>query len=336
MCCRAGPVAAQRDQGAARRSVVPHGVGRLLDRRGARRLRPAARRARGGLPPARAAPARERRTAHGRPRRAPALARLFAQRAGGNGGRILNPRRDLRRVSAEAERPVRIEFFGDAVESLREFDPATQRSTGISKNARCCLWKRRRALPELLAALSADAAPFPGWEFHAPKVRPRPHSLESLLDSPVVVWDEPEPLITAAERLWQRLTATTEAPLPPEQLFFRWGELLAAHTGASGNRVARTDAVRRAALRRHAGRDPVAPARAVPQFDARRRGRCAHVRRTGLPGGVLRGHAGRRGPSERHLRRIRTAAPAAHRRRLGMAPKASCGAGRCCPKRAWR
>src|SRR6202007_1025882 len=29
---------------------------------------------------------------------------------------------------AEAERPVRLEFFGDSVESLREFDPNTQRS----------------------------------------------------------------------------------------------------------------------------------------------------------------------------------------------------------------
>src|ERR1700726_4063906 len=31
--------------------------------------------------------------------------------------------------SPEAERPVRIEFFGDEVESIRKFDPATQRSS---------------------------------------------------------------------------------------------------------------------------------------------------------------------------------------------------------------
>ena len=30
----------------------------------------------------------------------------------------------------EAPRPVRIELLGDTVESLREFDPETQRSTG--------------------------------------------------------------------------------------------------------------------------------------------------------------------------------------------------------------
>ena len=31
--------------------------------------------------------------------------------------------------SPEADRPVRIEFFGDEVESIRKFDPATQRSS---------------------------------------------------------------------------------------------------------------------------------------------------------------------------------------------------------------
>ena len=31
--------------------------------------------------------------------------------------------------SPEDERPVRIEFFGDEVESIRKFDPATQRSS---------------------------------------------------------------------------------------------------------------------------------------------------------------------------------------------------------------
>ena len=30
--------------------------------------------------------------------------------------------------SPEAERPVRIEFFGDEVDSIRRFDPASQRS----------------------------------------------------------------------------------------------------------------------------------------------------------------------------------------------------------------
>jgi transcription-repair coupling factor (superfamily II helicase) len=45
-----------------------------------------------------------------------------------------------------AEGPVRLEFFGDEIESLREFDPATQRSTG--------------PVPELLLA---PATEFPLW-----------------------------------------------------------------------------------------------------------------------------------------------------------------------------
>ncbi len=131
---------------------------------------------------------------------------------------------------AEAERPVRVEFFGDTVESLREFDPATQRSTGRIDACTLLPLEETPRTPELLEQLSPDGSSFPGWEFHAPKARPRLYSLESLLERPVVVWDEPEALAPAADKLWQRLTATTEAPLPPEQLFFRWGELHAART----------------------------------------------------------------------------------------------------------
>src|SRR5438876_9335681 len=33
--------------------------------------------------------------------------------------------------SPEADRPVRVEFFGDEVESIRKFEPATQRSSNL-------------------------------------------------------------------------------------------------------------------------------------------------------------------------------------------------------------
>jgi transcription-repair coupling factor (superfamily II helicase) len=42
----------------------------------------------------------------------------------------LAPRRHRRHLSAGADEPVRIELFGDTVESLRSFDPDHQRSTG--------------------------------------------------------------------------------------------------------------------------------------------------------------------------------------------------------------
>ena len=37
----------------------------------------------------------------------------------------------------EVRRPVRLELVGDEVESLREFDPETQRSTGPVENPAC-------------------------------------------------------------------------------------------------------------------------------------------------------------------------------------------------------
>jgi len=112
----------------------------------------------------------------------------------------------------EAEWPVRIEFFGDSIESMREFDPASQRS--------------RKSIAEILALPLTEAAPpsnffarlvdalakrnpdgrearlapgwsdsfsgpFPGWEFYVPLVEPHPGTLFSLLEHPLVVWDEP-------------------------------------------------------------------------------------------------------------------------------------------------
>ena len=34
--------------------------------------------------------------------------------------------------------PVRVEWFGDEIESLRAFDPADQRGVGPVEEARCC------------------------------------------------------------------------------------------------------------------------------------------------------------------------------------------------------
>jgi transcription-repair coupling factor (superfamily II helicase) len=123
----------------------------------------------------------------------------------------------------EAEWPVRIEFFGDQVESLREFDPSSQRSRRAVPSALIlplCEAKRSAGLFQLLiqrlAARESGAAkgepawaaeysvPFPGWEFFAPLAEPRPNTLAALLAQsspagdrkhgpavPVAVWDEP-------------------------------------------------------------------------------------------------------------------------------------------------
>ncbi len=136
---------------------------------------------------------------------------------------------------AEAHKPVRIEFFGDTIESLRRFDVETQRS--VLKLDEVSILpleetpRTRALLHELAEKLQReDIVPgetFPGWEFAVPLVRPRNQSLESLLEKPIVVWDEPEQLRASADRLWKQLAnLEDQAACPMEQVFFRWGEFL--------------------------------------------------------------------------------------------------------------
>jgi transcription-repair coupling factor (superfamily II helicase) len=110
----------------------------------------------------------------------------------------------------EVDWPFRIEFFGDQIESIRQFDPASQRSrqsvdSGVllplSEHRRssvffqslvCTLTRRSGAKNER----APDWAPeyshsFPGWEFFAPIVEPHDHHLLELLPEPVILWDEP-------------------------------------------------------------------------------------------------------------------------------------------------
>src|SRR4029077_19319601 len=96
---------------------------------------------------------------------------------------------------AESARPLRIEFFGDEVESIRLFDVETQRSILKVSEA------------EILPLLEQPrhAAIFPGWEFAVAADDPRKHSLLALAREPVVILDEPEDIRSAAERLWKRL-----------------------------------------------------------------------------------------------------------------------------------
>ena len=88
---------------------------------------------------------------------------------------------------AEAERPVRIELFGDSVESLRTFDPATQRS--VSKLGSVTLLPLRE-LPR-----------------PSEKGRQAAHdgTLAQLTPEALMVMSEPDQAAAAADRFWQRL-----------------------------------------------------------------------------------------------------------------------------------
>ncbi len=133
----------------------------------------------------------------------------------------------------DADRPYRIEFFGDQIESMRRFEPDTQRSVVKVQEAGLLPLieypKSRALFAELSEAAPEEIAttgePFSGWELMVPLVRPRAGSLLGLVERPVVLWDEPEQLRGAAERLWKRLEDPEREPLcPPEKIFFRWEE----------------------------------------------------------------------------------------------------------------
>ena len=144
---------------------------------------------------------------------------------------------------AEAARPVRVELFGDEIESIRQFDVESQRSVLKVQSATLLPLaeypKSRGLLRELAQAaeaadleLSNPGEVFPGWEFLVPLVRPRTHHLLQLQQDALIVLDEPEAIRSAAGRLWQRLEHPERpALIEPERNFLRWEELSDALAG---------------------------------------------------------------------------------------------------------
>jgi transcription-repair coupling factor (superfamily II helicase) len=138
---------------------------------------------------------------------------------------------------AEASQPVRIEFFGDEIESMRRFEVESQRSV-LKINSILLLplveHPRSGALFRQLAeALDGEGEddllnpgdPFPGWEYLVPLVRPRTDTIFSLNPRALVVLDEPEAIEPAAARLWMRLQEASR--IAPEKNFAAWNEIAA-------------------------------------------------------------------------------------------------------------
>jgi transcription-repair coupling factor (superfamily II helicase) len=139
--------------------------------------------------------------------------------------------------SPEAQKPVRLDLFGDQLDSIRRFEVESQRS--VLKLEECTLLplteyqKSRALLAELNERLQESGVPardlpqpgqpFPGWELLAPMVRPHDTSVFSLLERATVLWDEPEQIRGAAERLWTRLEQVEISPAyDPARIFLRW------------------------------------------------------------------------------------------------------------------
>jgi transcription-repair coupling factor (superfamily II helicase) len=157
--------------------------------------------------------------------------------------------------SPELDRPVRIELFGDEVESIRKFDPATQRSAAVTEEAILLPLTETPVEEETLAAINArlsgdrlagdehiieeaaratGVAVFPGWELYAPAAATKENFFDDLQPGATIVLDEPEALTEAHDAWWAKVAEAHERSLVgnlvrPEELYLtpeQWQERL--------------------------------------------------------------------------------------------------------------
>ncbi|HKH99848.1 MAG TPA: transcription-repair coupling factor [Candidatus Sulfotelmatobacter sp.] len=162
--------------------------------------------------------------------------------------------------SPEAERPVRVEFFGDEVDSIRRFDPASQRSSNPIDEALLLPLTETPVSDHLLGAIhtrlsgkritgseevieaavrAGGVTVFPGWEFYAP-VAGADHSVFDLLPRAAVLLDEPDLIRTEFDRFWTRVAEAHERSgvgnlVRPEDLYLppeKWWQTIQSLTGA--------------------------------------------------------------------------------------------------------
>jgi transcription-repair coupling factor (superfamily II helicase) len=180
--------------------------------------------------------------------------------------------------SPSHDSPHRVEFFGDSVESIREFDPETQRSINrVSEtiivpmrelsvrreefmqwaDAAEQRWTDERFRRDLRARLAhaERGESFPGWEYLIPLTRPLNSSAFDYFKDAVFVIDEPVEVEKRAGELYGLLTDRFaqadeggELALPPEELFLTTNELRAKLDACTrvelrllGREAARTD-----------------------------------------------------------------------------------------------
>ena len=153
--------------------------------------------------------------------------------------------------------PVRVEFFGDTVDSLREFDPETQLSVAPLQAVEIVpmreyavgaddfrLWaeaarerfgaeRYARALKDR-TVFAAEGETFTGWEWLISLVHPTPADAFDYLRDTVLVVDEPAGLEGFLGHLYEtldarhaELEAADEISLRPEELYLTGAELRA-------------------------------------------------------------------------------------------------------------
>ena len=120
--------------------------------------------------------------------------------------------------SPEAPQPIRVELLGDTIESIRAFDPNSQRSTNPVERATLMPlteFPRHREVLERLRVHSSsssdreDDSPlasfFPGWEFREVLHEERKSTLFDLGPDPLVIEDEPSLITDCLEKYRKQL-----------------------------------------------------------------------------------------------------------------------------------
>jgi transcription-repair coupling factor (superfamily II helicase) len=129
--------------------------------------------------------------------------------------------------SPEADRPIRVEFFGDEIDSIRKFDPESQRSstpldeavllplteTPITERLLAAVHARLSGArlesaddPELLAeaAAASGVTVFPGWEFFS-TVAGADKTLLDLFPRSALFVEEPAMIKNQLDRWWNKV-----------------------------------------------------------------------------------------------------------------------------------
>ncbi len=118
--------------------------------------------------------------------------------------------------SPETPQPVRIELLGDTIESIRAFDPNTQRSTNPMERALLLPLTEIFRDVEVLEKQSVTATSgrgdsevpggfYPGWEFREIPKEERPAVLFDLATEPFLILDEPSLLAAAVKKYREQL-----------------------------------------------------------------------------------------------------------------------------------
>jgi transcription-repair coupling factor (superfamily II helicase) len=149
--------------------------------------------------------------------------------------------------SPEADRPIRIELFGDEIDTIRKFDPETQRSqAGLDEaqllpltetpvterllaavNARLSRQRHEGEEDELIAEAEAGGgvSVFPGWEFFSCVAGAESHLLK-LLPRCFLFVEEPAMVRNQVERWWNKVEQRHERSgigslIRPEDIYLR-------------------------------------------------------------------------------------------------------------------